>query len=43
MLIGNFRLHDSIVKVDIKALAARYQTNDFWLRFMTDLEGEGPQ
>jgi hypothetical protein len=35
-LIGNFDFTSSSTPVDIEALAARYQNDDFWLRSMTE-------
>jgi hypothetical protein len=42
-LIGNFDFTTASSEVDIEALAARYQNEDFWRRFMTKVEDEGPQ
>jgi hypothetical protein len=41
-LIGNFDFTTSSTPVDIEALAARYQNQDFWHRSMTEAEGDGP-
>ena len=35
-LIGNFDFTTSSTPVDIEALAARYQNEDFWRRSMTE-------
>ena len=42
-LIGNFDFTTSPSPVDIEALAARYQNEDFWRRSMTEGDGDGPQ
>jgi hypothetical protein len=42
-LIGNFDFTTASSEVDIEALAARYQNEDFWRRSMTEVEDEGPQ
>jgi hypothetical protein len=41
-LIGNSDFTTSSTPVDIEALAARYQNQDFWHRSMTEAEGDGP-
>ena len=41
-LIGNFDFTTSSTPVDIEALAARYQNQDFWHCSMTEAEGDGP-
>lgn len=41
-LIGNSDFTTSSTPVDIEALAARYQNQDFWRRSMTETEGDGP-
>jgi hypothetical protein len=38
----NFDFTTSSTPVDIEALAARYQNQDFWHRSMTEAEGDGP-
>ena len=40
-LIGNFDFTAGSSEVDIEALAARYQDEDFWKRSMTETEDEG--
>jgi hypothetical protein len=40
-LIGNFDFTTNSTPVDIEALAARYQNQDFWHRSMTEAEGDG--
>ena len=40
-LIGNFDFTTSSTPVDIEALAARYQNQDFWHRSMTEAEETG--
>ena len=42
-LIGNFDFTTSSSPVDIEALAARYQDEDFWRRSMTEGDDDGPQ
>jgi TnpA family transposase len=42
-LIGNFDFTDGSSVVDIEALAARYQNEDFWRRSMTESNEDGPQ
>ncbi len=42
-LIGNFDFTASSSPVDIEALAARYQNEDFWRRSMTEGDEDGPQ
>ncbi|MCU1226657.1 MAG: Tn3 family transposase [Edaphobacter sp.] len=41
-LIGKFDVTTRSTPVDIEALAARYQNQDFWDRSMTEAEGDGP-
>jgi hypothetical protein len=41
-LIGNFDFTDGSSAVDIEALAAHYQNQDFWRRSMTEAD-DGPQ
>ena len=41
-LIGNFDFTAGSSGVDIEALAARYQNEDFWQRSMSKAEDEGP-
>ena len=41
-LIGNFDFTAGSSEVDIEALAARYQNEDFWRRSMSEAEDEGP-
>jgi hypothetical protein len=41
-LIGNFDFTISSMPVDIEALAARYQDEDFWRRSMQEGNQEGP-
>lgn len=41
-LIGNFDFTDGSSVVDIEALAAHYQNEDFW-RSMTEADDDGPQ
>jgi hypothetical protein len=40
-LIGNFHFTDGSSVVDIEALAAHYQNEDFWRRSMSEAEDEG--
>ena len=40
-LIGNFDFTTNSTPVDIEALAARYQNQDFWHRSMAEAEGDG--
>jgi hypothetical protein len=42
-LIGNFDFTDGSSVVDIEALAAHYQNEDFWRRSMTESNEDGPQ
>ena len=42
-LIGNFDFTTNSSPVDIEALAARYQDEDFWRRSMTEGDDDGPQ
>ena len=42
-LIGNFDFTTSSSPVDIEALAARYQNQDFWRRSLTEADEDGPQ
>jgi hypothetical protein len=42
-LIGNFDFTISSTQVDIEALAARYQNEDFWRRSMTEVDDDGPE
>jgi hypothetical protein len=42
-LIGNFDFTTGSSEVDMEALAARYQNEDFWRRSMIEGEEEGPQ
>jgi hypothetical protein len=42
-LIGNFDFTTSSTPVDIEALAARYQNEDFWHRSMQEDDEEGPE
>ncbi len=42
-LIGNFDFTTASSEVDIEAIAARYQNEDFWRRSMSEVEDEGPQ
>jgi hypothetical protein len=42
-LIGNFDFTTSSTAVDIEALAARYQNEDFWRRSMTEGDDDNPQ
>ncbi len=42
-LIGNFDFTDGSSVVDIEALAAHYQNEDFWRRSMTEADDDGPQ
>jgi TnpA family transposase len=42
-LIGNFDFTDGSSVVDIEALAAHYQNEDFWRRSLTETEEDGPQ
>jgi TnpA family transposase len=42
-LIGNFDFTASSMPVDIEALAARYQNEDFWRRSMREGDEEGPE
>ncbi|WP_051978954.1 Tn3 family transposase [Edaphobacter aggregans] len=42
-LIGNFDFTISSMPVDIEALAARYQNEDFWRRSMQEGDEEGPE
>jgi TnpA family transposase len=42
-LIGNFDFAEGSSVVDIEALAAHYQNEDFWLRSMTETDEDGPQ
>jgi hypothetical protein len=41
-LIGNFDFTVGSSEVDIEALAAHYQNEDFWRRSMSEVEDEGP-
>jgi TnpA family transposase len=41
-LIGNFDFTAGSSGVDIEALAARYQNEDFWRRSLSEAEDEGP-
>jgi hypothetical protein len=41
-LIGNFDFTHGSSAVDIEALAAHYQNQDFWRRSMTEAD-DGPQ
>jgi hypothetical protein len=41
-LIGNFEFTTGSSEVDIEALAARYQNEDFWRHSMSEAEGVGP-
>lgn len=42
-LIGNFDFTTSSSPVDIEALAARYENEDFWRRSMQEEEDDGPE
>ena len=42
-LIGNFDFTTSSTPVDIEALTARYQNEDFWRRSMTEGDDDGAQ
>ena len=42
-LIGNFDFTERSSVVDIEALAARYQDEDFWRRSITEADDEGQQ
>jgi TnpA family transposase len=42
-LIGNFDFSTSSTPVDIEALAARYQDEDFWRRSMTEGDDDSPE
>ena len=42
-LIGNFDFTTSSSPVDIEALAARYENEDFWRRTMEEGEDDGPE
>jgi len=42
-LIGNFDFTTSSTPVDIEALAACYQNEDFWRRSMQEGDEEGPE
>ena len=42
-LIGNFDFTTSSTPVDIEALAARYQNEDFWRRSMTEGDDDSPE
>ena len=42
-LIGNFDFTTSSSPVDIEALAARYQNQDFWRRSLKEADEDGPQ
>jgi len=42
-LIGNFDFSTSSPPVDIGALVARYQNDDFWRRSMSEEDEDGPQ
>jgi len=42
-LIGNFDFTTSSSPVDIEALAARYENEDFWRRSMQEGEDDGPE
>jgi hypothetical protein len=42
-LIGNFDFTTSSSPVDIEALAARYENEDFWHRSMQEGEDDGPE
>jgi hypothetical protein len=42
-LIGNFDFTTSSMPVDIEALAARYQNEDFWRRSMTEGDDDSLQ
>jgi hypothetical protein len=42
-LMGNFDFTTSPTPVDIEALAARYQNEDFWRRSMTEGDDDSPQ
>ena len=42
-LIGNFDFTGGSSVVDIEALAAHYQNEDFWRRSMTEADDDGPQ
>ncbi len=42
-LIGNFDFTTSSTPVDIEALAAHYQNDDFWRRSMQEDDEEGPE
>jgi TnpA family transposase len=42
-LIGNFDFTISSMPIDIEALAARYQNEDFWRRSMQEGDEEGPE
>jgi hypothetical protein len=42
-LIGNFDFTVGSPQIDIKALAACYQDEDFWRRSLTEAEDEVPQ
>ena len=43
LLIGNFDFSTSSSPVDIGALVARYQNDDFWRSSMTEEDEDGPQ
>jgi hypothetical protein len=42
-LIGNFDFTTSSTPVDIEALAARFQNEDFWRRSMQENDEESPE
>jgi hypothetical protein len=42
-LMGNFDFTTSSTPVDIEALAARYQNEDFWRRSMTEGDNDSPE
>jgi hypothetical protein len=42
-LMGNFDFTANSSPVDIEALAARYENEDFWRRSMTEGDDDGPQ
>jgi hypothetical protein len=42
-LIGNFDFTSSSTPVDIEALAAHYQNEDFWCRSMNEGDDENPE
>jgi hypothetical protein len=42
-LIGNFDFTTNSTPVDMEALAARYQNEDFWRRSMTEGDDDSPQ